>query len=260
MDKKRQKEYIDFRYHNEIEKYMEKGYISSDKVLDDHNKIFQQTDILEDNPIGETSEEYLRRTIEYCQTKDIPITLFVSPIYELQLISTENYDNYVGQVRTIADEYGVEFYDFNLAKKEYLPIQQGDCFMDIGHLNDAGADMLTPFFYEVVSGGKSDNDRYFYDSYAEKIQNASPETYGIYYRNIMDEGKAMRTFRVASSRDMGMEYRITISPNEGDGYVIQDFDENKEFTISANETGICTIEARMKETQDDVGTLEINLP
>lgn len=53
---------------------------------------------MNENPIGETSEKYLRKTIEYCLKREIPITLFISHIYELQLISAGNYDNYINQV------------------------------------------------------------------------------------------------------------------------------------------------------------------
>ena len=177
------------------------------------------------------------------------------------MISTENYDYYIDEVRAIAEEYNVEFYDFNLAREEYLPIQHGDYFMDLGHLNEVGADMFTPFFYEVVSGEKSDHDKYFYDSHTEKLKNAAQEIYGIYYRNPEDtaEGEEpMKTYWVASNRDSDMEYRIIITPNEGEQYMIQDFNENKEFSTPASEAGICTVVACMKETPDNVQTLEIN--
>lgn len=261
MCEKQTREYLDFEYHTETKEYMRKGYYSSNVILDDCNKIVEQNTVLDNNPIGETSEHYLRKTIEYCQEREIPITLFISPTYELQLISTGNYDNYIDQVRVIAEEYDVDFYDFNLIRKEYLPIQNGDYFMDIGHLNDAGANMFTPFFYEVVSSIESDNDIYFYDSYAEKLQDAAPEIYGIYYRDLGDatEGEEpIRTYWVASNRDSDIEYRIIVTPNEGEQYMIQDFSENKEFAIPTSETGICTVVARMKETSEDVQTLEIN--
>ena len=54
-----------------------------------------------------------------------------------------------------------------------------------------------------------------------------------------------------------MEYRITLTPNEGEQYVLQDFAENKEFTLSAQEHGICTIEARMADNPEDIQTMEI---
>lgn len=261
MDKKQTEDYLDYEYHAEIVEYMGKGYFAYSKILNDCDKRFEAVHVLDNNPIGETSEHYLRRIIEYCQARDIPITLFISPIYELELISTGNYDNYIDEVRAIVEEYDVEFYDFNLAREEYLPIQHGDYFWDVGHLNDVGADMYTPFFYEVVSRKESDNDKYFYDSYAEKLQNAAPEIYGIYYRDSEDtaEGEEpVRTYWVASNRDSDMEYRIIITPDEGEQYMIQDFNENKEFTIPMSETGICTVVARMKKTPEDAQTLEIN--
>lgn len=264
INEKQQEQYLNYEFNYDFIKYMGCGYISCSKIVEDCDKKFFQTDILNKNPMGDLSQKYLRKTIEYCQARDIPITLFVSPMYELQPISTENYDNYIDQVRTIADEYGVDFYDFNLAREEYLAIQDGKYFQDIGHLNEDGADIFTSFFYEVVSGGgkEADNEKYFYGSYAEKLQNAAPEIYGIYYRDPEDdaegEEEAVRTVWVASNRDSGMEYRIIITPNEGEQYMIQDFDENKEFTLPMSETGVCTVVACMKETPDDVQTLEIN--
>lgn len=252
MDAKQQEEYMEYKWHSGTVEYIGKGYFSDTQPFEDCNKIYAQTDVIGDNPIGETAEKYLRKTIEYCRKREIPITLFITPIYELQLISTENYDNYVDQVRRIADEYGVEFYDFNLTKGTYLPIQNRKYFRDFGHLNKDGSDMFTPFFYEVVSGERSDNEKYFYDSYAEKLQNAEPEIYGIYYRTSKN-----KICRVAANRNSGMEYRIVMTPDEGAQYVIQDFDENQEFTIPRGETGICTIVARMKESPDEVQTLEI---
>lgn len=193
--------------------------------------------------------------------KEIPITLFVSPIYELQLISTENYDNYVNQIREIADEYGVTLYDFNLAKAEYLPIQDVRYFRDIGHLNADGAGMYTKFFHKVVSGDASENKKYFYDSYAEKLQNTAAAVYGIYYRDVEESGQnagRLRNIWVASNRDEGMEYRIILTPDDSEQYMVQDFSGNKAFTTDKSEHGICTIVYRMKDTPESVQTVEIN--
>lgn len=95
IDGKQKEEYIDYKYCTETVEYMRKGYYSTDQTLDDCNKWFQQGYILDNNSIGEASENYLRKTIEYCQARELPLTLFVSPIYELQLISTGNYDYYI---------------------------------------------------------------------------------------------------------------------------------------------------------------------
>lgn len=249
-DKQDQKESDDYDWY-------ERGYYYTE--VSNNQITFEQEGIMDEDPMWDVAEEYLRKSITYCQEREIPLTLFVSPIYALELISTENYDNYVNYVRAIAEEYNVEFYDFNLAREEYLPIQNSQYFLNTGHLNNYGANIFTPFFYEVVSGNESDNNRYFYDSYAEKLQNTAPEIYGVYYRIYEDAmgEEQMKTVWIASNRESNMEYRIIMTPYEGSKYMIQDFDENKEFTLPMNETGICTIEARMKETPDDVQTMEI---
>lgn len=231
-----------------------RGYASRDTVYQERERLYQQSCILEENPMAKSSENYLRKAITYCQQRQIPVTLFVSPTYELQLISTEGYDNYVDQVREIAEEYQVDFYDFNLAKEEYLPIQKTEYFGDIGHLNTKGADLFTDFFWQVVSGTVSDNTGYFYDSYGQKLQNQEPAVYGIYYRASEDSEKNMW---VASNREAEMEYKITCTTSEGERHTIQDFHENKVFKVPAWEQGTCEITCRLKNMPNSEQTVEI---
>lgn len=236
-----------------------KGYQYSTTVYTDEGRVYRRHCVLEEEPMTELSESYFRKTIEYCQKRDIPVTLFVSPIYELKLISAENYDNYVNQIREIADEYNVEIYDFNLAKEEYLPIQDTKYFSDAGHLNSIGVSMYTEFFHKVVSGDASENKKYFYNSYAQKLQNTAPAVYGIYYSQTeqTDDDPRMKNMWIASNRDEGMEYRIILTPDGEESYMVQDFSENKAF-LDSSEHGVCTIVYRIKDMPDTVQTMEIN--
>lgn len=257
---KKEEEYLAFRYHQDFEdgngytEYMPRGFRYTTRVYPERDRIINQGNVLTEDSMGDKSEKYCRKVIEYCQCKDIPVTLFVAPINDLQLISTEGYDNYINEVREIAEEYEIPFYDFNLAKEQYLPLQQDQHFRDAGHLNSYGAAVFTPFFHEVVSGNEAENKKYFYASYADKLKETSPAIYGIYYRDF--EGS--RTMWIASNRDSEVEYRIIMTPNEGEPYIVQDFDTNKEFTVSEEEQGICTITARMKGSSKEIQTMEIN--
>lgn len=241
----------------------EKGFRASTRTFEDEDKYYHQNMIMGESSMGEQSEKYCRRIIEYCQKKEIPITLFVSPINDLQLISTQDYDEYIEEVRRLAAEYDCTFYDFNLVKEEYLPLQDSKKFRDAGHMNQDGAKLFTPFFYQVVSGKEPDNKKYFYNSYQEKLESLAPAVYGAYYSDPYEEtaeGEKIRsrTVWVASNRNSGMEYRIILTPDEGEQYTVQDFVENKEFQISLEEHGICTIVARMKDFPDEVvQTMEI---
>lgn len=221
MESKRTDTYFNFKHYvvisdeNVYREYKGQGYYYTSEKFLSAKRLYGQERILKGNPIGEKSEKYMRKIITYCQKRDIPITLFVSPIDELQLVSTECYDNYINQIREIADEYGIEFYDFNLTKEEYLDIQHGEYFMDVGHLNYKGADMFTTFFNKVTSSTESEKEKYFYVSYEEKLQSTVPAIYGLYYR----DSNGFRTYHVATNRENGVKYRITLlpTPNESGG-------------------------------------------
>ena len=251
----------DFEDGNGYDEMLGQGYFLTTRKLVDDQRLFEQPRILDENPIGETSEEYLRKIISYCQKRDIAITLFVSPVDQLLLISAEKYDYYLKQVREIAEEYDLDFYDFNLTKEEYLPIWENKYFRDAGHLNYEGASLFTPFFYDVVSGNYVDNEKYFYSSYEEKLESLEPAIYGLYYHNsvITEENpEQIKTFYIASNRETGMEYLIRVIPDEGEEFIVQDFHTNKMFARPAEEHGICIIEARVEGDTESVQTLRIN--
>ena len=264
IEKKNQEDYLSYKYHydcgdgNGYDEYKGQGYFDCTRIYLDKARLYPQQKVLSENPMGEKAEEYLRIIIDYCKEKNIPITLFVSPINELQLISTGNYDYYITQVKNIAEECGVAFYDFNLVKEEYLSIQQGKYFKDADHLNSFGAEIFTPFLHRVVSGNREENEKYFYNSYAEKLRETEPAIYGIYYRYSDEESAMTRTMWIASNRESGMEYKIIVRANEGEQYLIQDFDENKEFTIPIEEEGTCIITARMKGSLENIQIMEVN--
>ena len=258
MESKRELDYLTYGKSPEGGyKGYKQGYAYSLDNFEDEDRMVEQFGILEKNPVGKVSEKYIRKIIDYCKDKDIDITLFCTPMDELQLISAEDYDNYINQMKGIAEEYDVEFYDFNLAKEEYLPIHDREHFRNADHLNTAGGDLFTLFFHEIVSGNPSENEKFFYDSYEEKLQAISPQLYGIYWRDSIDTEET-RTFYVASNREEGMEYRIILSPDDKERIIIQDFMENKEFSRPKDEHGICTVVARMKDVPNDILTLEVN--
>lgn len=265
MQEKKEESYLFYEYYHEFEngggcdEYRKQGYLYSTKTFSDKEKNLIQLRKLGENPIGKESEEYLRKIISYCQKRDIPITLFVSPTNELMLVSTEGYDNYLNQLRRIVSDYGVDFYDFNLVKEEYLPIHHLEYFRDIEHLNAYGANLFTAFFYDIVSGNISEKERYFYKSYSEKLQTEEPAIYGIYYRNCADEGNGANFwYSIASNRDRGMEYKIIANPSDGEEYLVQDFSENKDFLMPADEHGTISIIARVNSGIDDARMLKIN--
>ncbi len=236
--------------------YLEKGYYFSDRKLMDREKCVFQTSDLEKGAFGAKSEKYLRKTIEMCQSKGITIKLFVSPIFDTQLLSTIDYDRYIIMLKSISDEYGVELYDFNLVKNEYLNIKHGDYFFDMGHLNGEGASLFTRALWDVLQSSPEENKDRFYKTYRERLQDTEPELYGLYYwgsdtgEEINADGTtaySMYHYEIADNRDMRYRISRTIVDKTGNGkdesVFVQDFDGNKEFDVPQGQEGIISIDA-----------------
>jgi len=259
---KRTGNYKKYIYVDGTTEYRDKGYYATAEEFS--NLLFMRERDPEEMYLTEDAEKYLRKIIEYCQKKEISIILCSNPMYEIQPMSTENYDGYADRVKAIAAEYGVPYYDFNMVKEEYLPIQHPEYFMDAGHLNTKGAELYTDFFYRTVSAPPEENTEYFYRSYQEKLEKAEPKVYGLYCY-VMDEAELQpgggmdgnMKMTVAATQGDKIECQIFLTASDGESYMLQDFSENKEFCISPQEHGICRIVWRNTENMEAVESMEI---
>lgn len=242
----------DYTDGNGYDEYQKQGFLYSTRTFEERGRYYRRGHVLNEHPMGDKSEMYCCKIIEYCQEKNIPITLFTSPTTDLQLVSAENYDNFIDDVRSIAKKYGVPYYDFNLAKEEYLPIWHGEYFKDYTHLNHKGAEMFTQFFNQVVSEQEKNNKKYFYDSYLEKLRETEPCIYGLYEKNMAEipGGGLNRIICIASNRDANMKYKVTLQMSGSEPRVIQDYNINKKFLVPVEEHGTCIIEAKTDEILD----------
>lgn len=247
-EKKRTETYQNYEYVNEndmgVEEYMAKGWFRSTRTIASSNAYLYKTqvNIKSDGAMTDDNCDYMQKIIDYCNKNDINLKFFISPIYETQILSSRDYDAYYQQVYNIAEQSGVELYDFNLCKSKYLDIMHQEYYRDDGHLNEVGAGMFTPFLWSVLEGTYEENKKYFCSTYHEKISLDEPELYGIYYED-SDEGKAC-TF--ASNTDTELEYSIMFISEEGDAVTIQEFSINKEFLIKNDiGGGVLHVEARV---------------
>lgn len=249
-----------YRYRQEavlgVTEYQDKGYYFTDEKLSDKPLLVNyKWNMKAEGLMPDNTQRYLRKIIEFCQEREINITFFVVPMYEAQILGTLDYDGYFRQISTIASEYGVPLYDFNMCKTEYLDIMHREYFMNMGHLNKEGADLFTPFLWNVLSGDPEKNKKYFCSTYAEKISLDAPETYGVLF--IADENN-VRHYTVASNREEGLEYHITLRLADGQQQIIQEFSENKEFVLPGDLSGTMVIITRVVDDPEKTQELEFS--
>ncbi len=100
--------------------------------------------IMERAPILEKEEKYLRMILEYAKDEDIPLLLVSSPY-----ILTPEEQAKFNTIFDIADEYGVEYVDFNKLYRE-LDLDFSQDFQEILHLNRMGNAKYTSYLGKLL--------------------------------------------------------------------------------------------------------------
>lgn len=258
--KKSSDDYKNYEYTyitGDTEWYAGKGYVANNVEIKDWNYFSNSGwNNINLNGISEDWFNTLSDIISFCDKKGISLTFVTVPISNFMLVGTENYDDYVAMIRGLIADTEVEYFDFNLCKEEFFP-NVSTLFKDADHVNCYGAELFSHLFADFVSGRILEDDL-FYNSFEEKIKNLKPTVFGISYDdNSSDNEKATRNCKIVSNSEY-LEYKIMLAPVGRDSYVLQEFSDNKFFTIATDDHGICTIEYRLNSLLDDIRTVKIS--
>lgn len=123
------------------ERYAGAGYVESNLRYD--GKPYELATRIR---IEETQREYLEKTIDRVKSRDIKMLLVAVPVPKSTLKSLQNYDEYRGEIRTLAGKHGVEFVDFN----DLVELKDDTHFLDFQHLNKDGVAALSPVVYKAL--------------------------------------------------------------------------------------------------------------
>lgn len=121
-------------------------------------------------PFVNKEEYYYRLIIEYCQENNIPLLIMVSPDGGYNNVARAHYL----YAEEIADEYGVDFVDFNNYYDE-IGLDFANDFADIGHLNQFGNRKFTSYLGEYITENfdlvdRSNDTSGLYDSWEENYR------------------------------------------------------------------------------------------
>ncbi|MCD7726042.1 MAG: hypothetical protein LUI12_10935 [Clostridiales bacterium] len=249
IKKKNSAAYKNYQYtrdENAVEYYVDRGFVANDSVMAE-NKVFFSAAYGEIS-LSNISDDYLNSLesiVNLCERKNVDLTFFMAPMPESTIVGKGNYDAYSSYIKELATSWNIEFYDFNYCKAEYFDSSNYNLFKDEDHLNTTGAEKFTEVFSMFFSGEISYEDL-FYESLAEKMKNEQEKIYGI--AGLKQINNEINSGYIISNRENGIEYQITISPDEGDEYILQNFSENNILELPVNTTGIVKIEAREAES------------
>ncbi len=263
---KRTKAYADFYVENVlngvVETYEKDGFYYSEHraeggVLYDIVKPEQFTE----HSMTPEAEQYLRKIIEYCEKEQIELVLYSAPVTDYQALLYGDYDLYVNQVRGIAAEYGLEYFDFNLCREEVLDLTEDKLFRDKGHLNIWGAEKFSECFAAFLNGYEEKSltyEDYFYPFYKEKLANGRERILGLLIEG--EKGKYQIT-PIHNLRNTQVEYFVYSQKENEERIIWADWTEwtkeNACFTVP-EDSGTIYVEARPKGTAETTNFVQIN--
>lgn len=274
----RNKTQSDYLCYNDCENYRYKGYSYTDHKADDLYYAVSVQTIEKSRDLSDLTKEYLLKIINYCDKNDIKLRLCTNPVTDWELCKAGDYDNYVMQMREFALQYGLEYYDFNLCKKEYLDIDSNIYWSDTHHLNAYGAEVYSNVFgtfFEKLEKGEIQSSDYFYDSYQEKLDNIEERVFGVIVEEMDDEAKA--EYLASSGIESAEDYRFfdlstvdnlksdqietyvyRVESGTKDKIVLQDWDRNTKYIFPTGaEGGKLYIKIRNVRTKEEYGEINI---
>jgi hypothetical protein len=125
------------------EQYVAKGFVASTATLnvEEHEWIpkSEPVDLSEDSTFARA---YLNKIAALCEKENIELIFLTAPSYKEYIEAMDSYEDVHQLIQNLADEYGVEYLDFNEYPQEILNLTSED-FMDVDHLNGYGAKKVT---------------------------------------------------------------------------------------------------------------------
>lgn len=152
--------------------YVAKGFFYRDMKMDS----IVPSDIVawDAEGISDKVLDSFKKTAQYCKKNNIELVCVTSPITPTTALN--GYSEQAGAYFTqLCEEYGVEYYDFNLLTMDILPRTDDDFFDEEGHMLGELADRYSDILASVLLG-KCDKNTAFYSTYAQ-LEQAVYENY-----------------------------------------------------------------------------------
>lgn len=143
--------------------YAAKGFFYRDMKMDS----LVPSDIVawDESGISDKVLDSFEKTVQYCKKNNIELVCVTSPI--TPTTSVNGYSEQAGAYFTrLCEEYGVEYYDFNLLTMDTLPRTDDDFFDEEGHMLGELADRYSDILASVLLD-KCDKSTAFYGTYAQ---------------------------------------------------------------------------------------------
>jgi len=144
---------------------LRKGYRNDDtSIFNYDNKWEDNTDLFYESYYNAEMLAEFEQLLIFCQEHEVDFIVVNTPHPSFDVIAcSDYYERNEKQLKEYCDKYGVDYYDFSLAKPEIFECKE-EYFSDFEHLNKQGSEIfcerLSDFLNRRASG--EDMEQYFY--------------------------------------------------------------------------------------------------
>lgn len=126
----------------------ENGHYGSDEIYGEGRNFVDLTNVIEwnetadnlyDIDILDDNLKTLEDIARLCQKNDVELFVIAFPTTQaLSIYKLDSYRDYTNTIREMLSSYGVGYYDYNLAREEYVDVFNLENYRDNGHMNNQG--------------------------------------------------------------------------------------------------------------------------
>lgn len=198
------REYFKYQYVDDGSEYAGKGCVLDlEEIPDGGYSNDSKESFIPVSTISDDWKNTLDKIINLCRKNEIELIMFSMPCSDFYLNERGNYDEYYSFCRDFVNERGFAYYDFNLAKPELFSAVDSD-YHDDNHFSKKGVYKWTDTFCDFFgSKYKEENalEKYFYSSYAQKMEEMPDKIFGLYMFTSGDR-KSMEIIPVSNHVDV----------------------------------------------------------
>ncbi|RKM59273.1 hypothetical protein D6855_10235 [Butyrivibrio sp. CB08] len=153
----------------------ENGHYGSDEMYGEGRHFLDLTSVVAWNNevddlyyinVRQDNLDTLEDIAKLCKANDVELFVIAFPTTQaLSVYRLDSYRDYTDTVKALLSGYGYEFYDYTLAKEEYVDVFNLEIYRDNGHLNNAGTEQFSRALGIMVNKYEAGEDvtEMFYD-------------------------------------------------------------------------------------------------
>ncbi len=117
----------------------------------------------------EENLKQLHKILDLCNENGVEVTLMVMPLADACNYRYFDMDQVYAEFQSISEEYGYQYYDFNLLKGKIDALPDSTAFYDETHLSEDGAKVFSNIVADILlkQAQGIETDSLFYSSYDE---------------------------------------------------------------------------------------------